>query len=105
LPFLSQYLEALTSEVPGVHPGRTVAFGMYDEEAGTEEVVIIAEVDSEEASEQEVIADAIRKHVTKSSAIALRHVKVVGEKWIVKTSSGKTARSANKEKFLRELGN
>lgn len=99
-----QDLEALTSEVPGVHPGRTVAFGMYDEEAGTEEVVIIAEVDSEEPSEQEVIADAIRKHVTKSSAIALRHVKVVGEKWIVKTSSGKTARSANKEKFLRELG-
>jgi fatty-acyl-CoA synthase len=99
-----QDLEALTSEVPGVHPGRTVAFGMYDEEAGTEEVVIIAEVDSEEPSEQEVIADAIRKHVTKSSAIALRHVRVVGEKWIVKTSSGKTARSANKEKFLRELG-
>ena len=98
-----QDLEALTSEVPGVHPGRTVAFGMYDEEAGTEEVVIIAEVDSEEPSEQEVIADAIRKHVTKSSAIALRPVRVVGEKWIVKTSSGKTARSANKEKFLREL--
>jgi acyl-CoA synthetase (AMP-forming)/AMP-acid ligase II len=98
-----QDLETLTSEVPGVHPGRTVAFGMYDEEAGTEEVVIIAEVDSEEPSEQEVIADAIRKHVTKSSAIALRHVKVVGEKWIVKTSSGKTARSANKEKFIREL--
>lgn len=98
-----QDLEALTSEVPGVHPGRTVAFGMYDEEAGTEEVVIIAEVDNEESSEQEVIADAIRKHVTKSSAIALRHVKVVGDKWIVKTSSGKTARSANKEKFIVEL--
>ncbi|MBK7455421.1 MAG: AMP-binding protein [Anaerolineales bacterium] len=98
-----QDLEALTSEVPGVYPGRAVAFGMYDEEAGTEEVVIIAEVDSEEPSEQEAIADAIRKHVTKSSAIALRHVKVVGEKWIVKTSSGKTARSANKEKFFKEL--
>ncbi len=99
-----QDLETLTSEVPGVHPGRTVAFGMYDEEAGTEAVVIIAEVDSEEPSEQEIIADAIRKHVTKSSAIALRHVKVVDEKWIIKTSSGKTARLANKEKFLRELG-
>jgi hypothetical protein len=77
---------------------------MYDEEAGTEEVVIIAEVDSEEPSGQEVIADAIRKHVTKSSAIALRHVKVVTDKWIIKTSSGKTARSANKEKFLKEVG-
>lgn len=98
-----QDLEALASEVPGVHAGRTVAFGMYDEEEGTEEVVIIAEADSKDPADQEAIADAIRLHVTKSSAIALRHVKVVGEKWIVKTSSGKTARSANKEKFIREF--
>ncbi|MFM8369782.1 MAG: hypothetical protein ACKOBD_13625, partial [Chloroflexota bacterium] len=99
-----QDLESLASEVPGVHKGRTVAFGMYDEEEGTEEVVIIAEADSTDPSEQEAIGDAIRKHVTKSSAIALRHVKVVDDKWILKTSSGKTARSANKEKFLKELG-
>jgi acyl-CoA synthetase (AMP-forming)/AMP-acid ligase II len=98
-----QDLEALASEVNGVHAGRTVAFGMYDEEEGTEEVVIIAEAESTVPSEQEAIADAIRKHVTKSSAIALRHVKVVDDKWIIKTSSGKTARSANKEKFLKEL--
>ncbi|MFN8384017.1 MAG: AMP-binding protein [Anaerolineales bacterium] len=98
-----QDLESLANEVPGVHAGRTVAFGMYDEEEGTEEVVIIAEADSQDPAEQEAIADAIRKHVTKSSAIALRHVKVVDDKWIIKTSSGKTARSANKEKFLKEI--
>lgn len=97
-----QDLESLASEVPGVHAGRTVAFGMYDEEAGTEEVVIIAEADSKDPAEQDAIANAIRQHVTKSSAIALRHVKVVDDKWIIKTSSGKTARSANKEKFLKE---
>lgn len=98
-----QDLEALTYEVLGVHGGRSVAFGMYDEEAGTEDVVIIAEVDSEDAVEQQKIADAIRLHVTKNSAIALRYVKVVDPKWIIKTSSGKTARSANKEKFIKEL--
>ena len=98
-----QDLESLTYEVPGVHAGRSVAFGIFDEGAGTEDVVIIAEVDSENAAEQEQIANAIRQHVTKNSAIALRYVKVVGPKWIVKTSSGKTARSANKEKFLKEL--
>jgi acyl-CoA synthetase (AMP-forming)/AMP-acid ligase II len=98
-----QDLESLTYEVPGVHAGRSVAFGMFDEGQGTEEVVIIAEVDSEDADEQQKIADAIRLHVTRNSAIALRYVKVVGPKWILKTSSGKTARSANKEKFLREL--
>jgi len=98
-----QDLESLTYEVPGVHAGRSVAFGMFDEVQGTEEVVIIAEVDSEDEVEQQRVADAIRRHVTKNSAIALRHVKVVGPKWILKTSSGKTARSANKEKFLKEL--
>ena len=98
-----QDLESLTYEVPGVHAGRSVAFGLFDEEQGTEEVVIIAEVDSEEEAERQKVADAIRLHVTKNSAVALRHVKVVGPKWIVKTSSGKTARSANKEKFLQEL--
>jgi len=98
-----QDLEALTYEVPGVHAGRSVAFGMFDEEQGTEDVVIIAEIDSDDAHEQQKIADAIRLHVTRNSAIALRYVKVVDSKWVVKTSSGKTARSANKEKFLKEL--
>ena len=98
-----QDLEALTYEVPGVHAGRSVAFGMFDEAQGTEEVVIIAEGDPEDRDGQQKLADAIRLHVTKNSAIVLRYVKVVGPKWILKTSSGKTARSANKEKFLREL--
>ncbi|HSJ90011.1 MAG TPA: AMP-binding protein [Anaerolineales bacterium] len=98
-----QDLESLTYEVPGVHAGRSVAFGLFDEAQGTEEVVIIAEVDSDDETEQQRVADALRAHVTKNSAIALRHVKVVGPKWIVKTSSGKTARSANKEKFLKEI--
>ena len=98
-----QDLESLTYEVRGVHAGRSVAFGMFDEAQGTEEVVIIAEGDSDDQGEQQEIADAIRLHVTKNSAIALRHVKVVGPKWILKTSSGKTARAANKEKFLKEL--
>ncbi|HNQ93679.1 MAG TPA: AMP-binding protein [Anaerolineales bacterium] len=98
-----QDLESLSYEVAGVHAGRSVAFGIFDEEQGTEDVVIIAEVDTEDPAEQQKVADAIRLHVTKNSAIALRYVKVVDPKWILKTSSGKTARSANKEKFLKEL--
>ncbi len=41
-----QDLETLAMEVDGVHPGRVVAFGVFNEEAGTEEVVIVAEVDT-----------------------------------------------------------
>ena len=98
-----QDLETLACEVPGVHPGRTVAFGLFDESQGTEEVVVIAEVDTDDENEHERVANEIRKHVTKNSAIAMRHVRVVGPKWVLKTSSGKVARTANKEKFIKEL--
>ena len=99
-----QDLEILAYEVPGIHPGRAVAFGIFDEKAGTEEAVIVVEVDTDDADERQRIADALRQHITKNSAIALRHSYIVGKQWILKTSSGKTARSANREKFLQETG-
>lgn len=99
-----QDLEALAGEVPGVHPGRVVAFGIFDESLGTEEVAIVAEVDTPDPIEREQIAEAIRLHVTRNSAIAVRYVRVVDAKWLIKTSSGKIARAANREKFLRENG-
>ena len=98
-----QDLMELSYEVQGIHPGRAVAFGIEDEKAGTEEVVIVAEVDTNDSQERQQIADALRKHVSQNSAIVLRHVYLVGPKWILKTSSGKTARLANREKFMTEF--
>ena len=40
-----QDLESLSYEVAGVHAGRSVAFGVFNQEAGTEDVVIVAEVE------------------------------------------------------------
>jgi len=98
-----QDIEVIACEVPGVHPGRVVVFGVFDERSGTEEVVLVAEVDVDDDAEHLPIADNIRQHVTKNSAIAIRQVHIVGSKWVLKTSSGKPARSANKEKFLKEI--
>lgn len=102
-----QDLERLASEVPGVHPGRVVAFGIFNEHAGTEDVVIIAEVENEElfqeteqAPQLTEIADEIRRRVTRGSDVALRYVKLVDRDWLIKTSSGKIARLANREKYL-----
>ncbi len=97
-------LEELAMQVPGVHPGRVVAFGVFNEQAGTEDVVIVAEVETRDPAELERIGDDIRQTVTRGSAVALRHVHLVDAKWLIKTSSGKTARGANKEKFLKETG-
>jgi len=98
-----QDLEALAYEVPGVHPGRASAFGIFNEALGTENVVMVAEVDTDDPIERQKIAEAIRTTVTRGSAITLRYVHVVGKHWLAKTSSGKTARLANKEKFLKEM--
>jgi fatty-acyl-CoA synthase len=93
----------LAYEVPGVHAGRASAFGIFNEATGTEDVVLVAEVDSDDPAEQQEIADQIRATVTRGSAVALRYVHITGSHWLVKTSSGKTARSANREKFLKEM--
>ena len=98
-----QDLEAIVNEVPGVHPGRAAAFGLYDEELGTEIVVIVAEAETADADEQERLAEEIQNRVTMNSAVAIRHVQVVGLKWLLKTSSGKIERTANKEKFVKEF--
>jgi fatty-acyl-CoA synthase len=98
-----QDIEMLANQVPGVHGGRAVAFGVFDETQGTEEVVVVAEVDEESPERKKTIADEVRQHVAKNSAVVLRTVYLVGPKWLLKTSSGKIARSANREKYLREL--
>jgi acyl-CoA synthetase (AMP-forming)/AMP-acid ligase II len=100
-----QDIEAAASQVPGVHPGRVVAFGLFDEAAGTEEVALVAEVDAQDEADREALAEVIRQAVTRNTAVALRRVHLVGPGWIIKTSSGKTARAANKERYLTEIVN
>ncbi len=98
-----QDLEELAGQVEGVHPGRVVAFGVFDEQVGTEEVVVVAEADVEGEAERRAIGEAIRRRVNAGSDVVVRHVRVVGPKWLLKTSSGKIARAANRDKYLAEL--
>jgi fatty-acyl-CoA synthase len=99
-----QDLEQLAMEAPGVHPGRVVAFGLFNEEMGTEDVVIIAETELSGPEERGRIAEAVQQKVTRGSAVAVRHVCLVDRHWLIKTSSGKIARLANREKYVAEHG-
>ena len=63
---------------------------------------MVAEVDTTDEEEKQRIANDIRQTITQDSAVALRHVHLVEDGWIVKTSSGKTARLANRDKFIKE---
>jgi fatty-acyl-CoA synthase len=100
-----QDLENLASEISGIHPGRVAAFGVMNEDSGTEDIVLVAEVDEESLSEtntHDQIANAVRIKINQGSDISLRFVKLVPRGWLIKTSSGKIARAANKEKYLAE---
>jgi fatty-acyl-CoA synthase len=101
-----QDLERLANETPGVHPGRAAAFGVFDEQAGTEEVVLVAEAEASTGLESQAatrLADEIRRRVTAGSDIVLRYVEIVGRNWLIKTSSGKISRQANRQKYLDEF--
>jgi acyl-CoA synthetase (AMP-forming)/AMP-acid ligase II len=97
-----QDLERLANDIPGVHPGRVVAFGVFNPELGTEDVVVLVESDEDDLEKRLAIAEQIRLRVTRGSDVALRNVQVVERGWLLKTSSGKIARSANREKYLKE---
>ncbi|HSF31108.1 MAG TPA: AMP-binding protein [Candidatus Tectomicrobia bacterium] len=95
-----QDLEFIADNVEGVHPGRTVAFGVENEALGTEEVVVIVEADHGQKSES--VAERVRLAIAKQSDCVARTVYVVQPTWLIKTSSGKISRTRCKEKFLQE---
>jgi fatty-acyl-CoA synthase len=101
-----QDLENLAYTVPGIHPGRAVAFGVVNEELGTEEVVIVAEMEAglDEPEFARHLENQVRMAVIQGSEVTPRVVKIVRPPWVLKTSSGKTAREANRAKYLDLFG-
>ena len=95
-----QDLERAINRVPGVHPGRAVVFGVFNAKLATEDAGAVVEVDP--GVDRARLTYAIREAVANGSDVVLRHVKLVDERWLIKTSSGKIARSANRDKFLAE---
>jgi acyl-CoA synthetase (AMP-forming)/AMP-acid ligase II len=98
-----QDLEELAMDVDGVHPGRVVAFGLFNEDIGTEEIGVIAEVDAVEEETRVKIAREIRGQISRGSDVTARYVLTVDRGWLIKTSSGKIARGANRDKYLQEF--
>ncbi|RLD09937.1 MAG: hypothetical protein DRI56_03435 [Chloroflexota bacterium] len=95
-----QDLERLANQVSGVHSGRVVAFGVYNENIGTEEVVLVAESETTDPAQRQAIATQIRQKINQGTDTVVRYVRIVEPKWLIKTSSGKIARGANRQKYI-----
>jgi fatty-acyl-CoA synthase len=100
-----QDIENILNDIPGVHPGRTVAFGVLNESLGTEDIAVICEVETEDPDEHATITREIRTRIAQTTDVMAHYVHLVGPMWLLKTSSGKIARTANREKFLKEVLN
>jgi acyl-CoA synthetase (AMP-forming)/AMP-acid ligase II len=98
-----QDIEEIAASHRAVHDGRVVAMGVYNPDLGTEEIVIVAEVESEHLLANAVeIEREIRGQVAATMGVSVGTVFLKPPKWIVKSTAGKPARSATFEKLQKE---
>jgi fatty-acyl-CoA synthase len=98
-----QDLEAIANQVRGIYPGRAVAFGLMDERLGSEGIVMVCELQGTQHDNLIQIERELRHQVVRQMDVTLADVKLVEKRWLIKTSSGKIARSANRDKYVREF--
>jgi hypothetical protein len=77
--------------------------GVYNSDLGTEDIVVVAEVEREELLTNTVdIEREIRNLVVGGIGVAVRTIFLKPPKWVVKSTAGKAARSGTREKLLKE---
>jgi acyl-CoA synthetase (AMP-forming)/AMP-acid ligase II len=94
-----QDVESAIGRVAGVREGCAVAFGVLNEERGTEDVAAVVETKETDEAALEALRGAIRHEVTRTTGLALHHVLLVPPGGISKTTSGKLARSATRGRY------
>ena len=99
-----QDLEAIANHVPGIYPGRAVAFGLFDERIGSEVIVMVAEMQPElDGATPAQIERQLRQQVVAQTEVTLADVRLVEDRWVIKTSSGKIGRADNRQKYLEQF--
>lgn len=98
-----QDIEEIVAEHPAIHDGRVIAVGVYNPDLGTEDVILVAEVENEHLFERAAEIEAqVRSRIVAGMGVAVRTVLLKPPKWIVKSTAGKPARAATREKLLKE---
>ena len=98
-----QDLEEIVCNHPAIHDGRAVAFGMYNPDLGTQDVIVVAETETEEElkNASEIERD-LRSVIVAELDVTPRAICLKPPRWIVKSTAGKPARSTTREKLLIE---
>jgi fatty-acyl-CoA synthase len=98
-----QDLEEIACSHPLIHDGRAVAFGFYNPDLGTEEIVLVAETEElSDLGDPSLVEKTIRASIVAELGVAPRAIYLKPSRWIVKSTAGKPARSATREKLMAE---
>jgi acyl-CoA synthetase (AMP-forming)/AMP-acid ligase II len=98
-----QDIEEIVCRHPAIHDGRAIAFGLYNDDRGTEDIIVAAELENEkEINDAFKIEQAIRNAIVTELDVAPRAIFLKPPAWIVKSTAGKPARSTTREKLLAE---
>jgi len=90
-------VEAVAGAVPGVKPGRAIAFGI-DDKSGTQALAVAVEV--VENAERKAVQLDVNAQIGNIFGIVPADVCVVSENTLIKTTSGKISRSENKKRYI-----
>src|SRR3990167_8049278 len=93
-------IEELIGGIPGVRQGCVVAFGVTDMERGTEQLIVVAEIQKNSRAKQSEIFHAIQAIIVENLDIVPDHIVLVAPRTVPKTSSGKLQRAACKSMYM-----
>ncbi|MDO9501939.1 AMP-binding protein [Falsiroseomonas sp.] len=96
-------VEAALAGIPGLRPGRAVAFGVESAQTGSEELVVVAEQDETAGTPAAESRAAISRMLTETFLVKPRDVRIVADRWLVKSTSGKISRDANRRRYLEQF--
>jgi acyl-CoA synthetase (AMP-forming)/AMP-acid ligase II/acyl carrier protein len=98
-------VEAVVGQISGVKPGRAVAFGVFNDAIGSQELVVVAERETDPPPVgDQAVRRAVRMAVLEQTGIEVKACRLEVPGWLVKTTSGKISREANRAKYLGESG-
>jgi acyl carrier protein len=96
-------VEDAVGRLEGVRRGGVAVFGVYDETAGTERLVVLAETSLLAADQRENLRAQINAIVTEQTGSPPDDIELAPLRTILKTSSGKIRRSACRDLYLQHL--
>lgn len=94
-----QEFEAVCFDVPGLRAGRAVAFGLPNEGTGTEDLVLVAEVQRGRSTRDPELRAALERSVAEATQVKPDRVELLPAGTLPKTTSGKLQRAAVRAAF------